>query len=67
LRDNAQSERTKADAQARAESLREIFAELVDLSTTAAAGALNNRGIARPSGDGKWHAMQVHRVRQRLA
>jgi hypothetical protein len=36
------------------------------LSTTAAAAALNNCGIVTPSGDGKWHAMQVHRVRQRL-
>src|SRR6516164_5004424 len=33
---NAQSDRTAADAQARAESLREVFAELADLSTTAA-------------------------------
>jgi DNA invertase Pin-like site-specific DNA recombinase len=64
---NAQSDRTKADAHARAESLREVFAELADLSTTAAAAALNVRGIATPSGSGKWHAMQVHRVRQRLA
>jgi hypothetical protein len=63
---NEQSDRTKAAAQFRAESLREVFAELADLSTTAAADALNERGIATPSGPGKWHAMQVYRVRARL-
>src|SRR5262245_4589826 len=62
---NAQSERTAAEARDRAESLRSVFVELAGLSTKAAAAALNARGIATPSG-GRWHAMQVHRVRERL-
>src|SRR5262245_10509770 len=48
-----------------AEQLRPVFADLADMTTQAAADALNERGITTASG-GKWHAMQVHRVRQRL-
>jgi hypothetical protein len=43
---NERPDRTKAAAQFRAESLREVFTELADLSTTAAVNALNERGIA---------------------
>jgi len=62
---NAQSDRTAADALARAEALRLVFNELAGLTNPAAAEALNERGIAAPAG-GKWHAMQVLRVRRRL-
>lgn len=40
-------------------------AETVQLSTRAAAGELNRRGIKTASGK-QWHAMSVHRARQRL-
>jgi DNA invertase Pin-like site-specific DNA recombinase len=49
-----------------ADDLREVFAGLADHSMQAAADALNERGIRTASG-GKWHAMTVHRVRQRLS
>ena len=62
---NAQSDRTAADALARAEALRPVFDEMAGLTNPAAADALNERGIAAPAG-GKWHAMQVLRVRRRL-
>src|SRR5262245_51650268 len=48
-----------------AEGLRPVFAELADLTTQAAADALNERGITTAAG-GRWHAMQVHRIRRRL-
>ena len=63
---NAQSELAAKEAQARAEELRPLFAELYGLSARKAAEELNCRGIATPSG-GKWHAVTVLRVRERLA
>jgi DNA invertase Pin-like site-specific DNA recombinase len=48
-----------------AERLRPVLAELADLSAQAVAKELNKRGITTAVG-GKWHAMQVHRVRERL-
>src|SRR5262249_50417666 len=62
---NAQSDRTAADAQARAEALRPVFEELADLNGPACAAALNERNVPTPAG-GRWHAMSVLRVRRRL-
>ena len=59
---NARSDQTRAGVQACAEALRPVFAELADLTTQAAADALNERGIKTAAG-GRWHAMQVHGVR----
>jgi len=53
------------EARERAEGLRGVFAELSGLSARKAAEELNRRSVPTPSG-GKWHAMQVIRVRQRL-
>ena len=53
-------------ARKRAEQLRDVFAELTDLSARKAAETLNARGIPTPEG-GKWYATQVIRVRKRLA
>jgi hypothetical protein len=50
---------------ARAEAVRLEIIETMHLSTLAAADELNRRGIRTASGK-QWHAMQVHRVRQRL-
>jgi DNA invertase Pin-like site-specific DNA recombinase len=61
-----QSDITKAEAQRRAEALRGVFADLSHLSARAAAEELNRRGIPAASG-GKWQAVQVIRVRNRLA
>jgi DNA invertase Pin-like site-specific DNA recombinase len=63
---NTQSELAAKEAQARAEELRPVFAELADLSARKAAEELNRRGIPTPAG-GKWHAVTVLRVRERLA
>jgi len=49
----------------RAERLRPVMTELANLSTRAAADALNRRGIKTASG-GQWFPMQVHRARHRL-
>ena len=50
----------------RAEALRPVLAELVELSHRAAAAELHRRGIT--TADGKpWHSMQVQRVRRRLS
>ena len=62
---NTQSELAAKEAQARAEELRPVFAELADLSARKAAEELNRRGIPTPAG-GKWHAVTVIRVRERL-
>jgi hypothetical protein len=62
---NAQSELAAKEAQARAEGLRPLFAELSGLSARKAAEELNRRSIATPAG-GKWHAVTVLRVRERL-
>jgi DNA invertase Pin-like site-specific DNA recombinase len=48
-----------------AERVRPVLAELADLSARAAAAELNRRGIAAANG-GRWHAVQVIRVRERL-
>jgi DNA invertase Pin-like site-specific DNA recombinase len=61
----AGSIKNQADAKARAEALRPIFAELAGLSTRAIAVTLNDRNIATPGG-GKWHAVTVKRVMSRL-
>ena len=61
----AQSDLTKAEAQQRAESLRTVFEELSGLSARATAEELNRRGIPT-AGGGKWQAVQVIRVRNRL-
>jgi DNA invertase Pin-like site-specific DNA recombinase len=63
---NTQSELAAKEAQARAEELRALFTELSSLSARKAAEELNRRGIATPAG-GKWHAVTVLRVRERLA
>ena len=55
----------QAEAEARAEALRPVFAELASLSHRAAANALNERGIKTATGKA-WTAMQVIRVRDRL-
>jgi hypothetical protein len=57
---------TKAEAQQRAEGLRSVFEELSGLTATAAAEELNRRGIPAALG-GKWQAVQIIRVRKRLA
>jgi DNA invertase Pin-like site-specific DNA recombinase len=62
----AQSDITKAEAQQRAERLRGVFDELSVFSATKAAQELNRRGVPTAAG-GKWQALQVIRVRQRLA
>jgi DNA invertase Pin-like site-specific DNA recombinase len=62
---NTQSEFAAKEAQARAEELRPLFAELSGLSARKAADELNRRAVATPAG-GKWHAVTVLRVRKRL-
>jgi DNA invertase Pin-like site-specific DNA recombinase len=57
---------SKVEALARAEALRSTFAELAELSHHSAATALNERGIKTAQG-GAWSAVQVMRVRRRLA
>jgi hypothetical protein len=52
-------------ARERAEQLRPVFAALADLSARKVAEELNRRGIEAPAG-GKWHAVQVIRVRKRI-
>jgi DNA invertase Pin-like site-specific DNA recombinase len=61
----AKSEETRAEAIERAEALRGVFDELAGLSARAAAEELNRRGIATAQG-GRWQAVQVIRVRERL-
>jgi DNA invertase Pin-like site-specific DNA recombinase len=60
------SDRTAAAARAYAESLRPIFDEHAALSANALAHELTRRGVATASG-GTWKAMQVTRIRARLA
>ena len=60
-----QAESNRAAAAVRAESLRPILEELCGLSARQIAEQLNRRGIETPAG-GRWHAMQVIRVRERL-
>src|SRR3974390_1114090 len=54
-----------AEARKRAERLRSVFEELSGKSAREAADELNMRGVPTPEG-GKWHAVQVIRVRRRL-
>jgi DNA invertase Pin-like site-specific DNA recombinase len=63
---NAQSEKTKVEALARAEALRPVLAELAHMSARAAAAELNKRGVQTPARC-CWHAVTVLRVRKRLA
>jgi hypothetical protein len=56
----------QAEAEARAETLRPVFAELTNLSLRALARELNRRKI--PTATGRpWSAVTVTKVRQRLA
>ena len=55
----------QAEAIERAEALREVFAELADLSHRAAAKTLNERGVKTATGK-PWSAVTVTRVRERL-
>jgi hypothetical protein len=60
--------RHKADAQARAETLRAHIAAAIGrglMSSNSIAADLNARGIATPNGS-QWFPMQVRRVRDRL-
>jgi DNA invertase Pin-like site-specific DNA recombinase len=61
----SKGEEYQRQALERAEALRPVFAELSGLSARKAAEELNRRGIPTAAG-GKWHAMQVIRVRERL-
>jgi DNA invertase Pin-like site-specific DNA recombinase len=54
----------RAAAIARAKALQPILNELQGLSASQAAQELNRRGIATPAG-GKWHPMQILRIRNR--
>jgi DNA invertase Pin-like site-specific DNA recombinase len=63
---NAQSDKTAAEAAAFAERMRSIMAELEPLSANRAAVVLNERGVPTAAGS-KWTAVQVVRVRRRLA
>jgi hypothetical protein len=54
-----------ASAQAYAERLRPVLAELAGMSANAAAAELDRRGYATPRG-GKWTAHTVINVRARL-
>jgi Resolvase, N terminal domain len=62
---NKQSLANQAAALAFAKKLKPILTELADLSANAAAIELNARKIRTPAG-GRWHAMTVTRVRERL-
>jgi DNA invertase Pin-like site-specific DNA recombinase len=59
------AEQQAARERAQQLQLRPIFGELAELSARKAAEELNRRGVATPAG-GKWHAVTVLRVRERL-
>lgn len=63
---NAGGIAARAEAKERAEWLRPVFAELAGKSARAIALELNARNIATPAG-GKWHAVTVKRVLERLS
>jgi DNA invertase Pin-like site-specific DNA recombinase len=63
---NEKSLQIKQEALARAQALRSILAEMADLPALTVAAELNKRKVPTPAG-GKWHAVQVIRVRERLA
>jgi hypothetical protein len=50
----------------RAERFRPILGDLAELPAAAAAATLNERNVPSPRG-GRWHAVQVIRMRKRLA
>ena len=62
---NAQSLRNRDAARQRAEQLLPIMVELSGMSANQAAHELNRRGIATPRG-GRWHALTVIRLRERI-
>jgi DNA invertase Pin-like site-specific DNA recombinase len=62
---NAGGIKNRDAALERAEQLRPVFAELAGLSARKIAAELNARNIATPAG-GKWHAVTVQRVLERL-
>src|SRR5262249_23454106 len=61
----SKGEEYQRQALERAEALRPVFAQLSSLSARKAAVELKPRGIPSAAG-GKWYAMQVIRVRERL-
>ena len=63
---NAKGVAEQQAARTRAEQLRPVFTELSGMSARRAAEELNQRGVPTPAG-GKWHAVTVLRVRERLA
>ena len=63
---NGQAVKEAEKARQRAQELAGTFAEISDLSASAAAKALNARGIRSERG-GEWSAMTVIRVRRRIA
>jgi hypothetical protein len=62
---NTRTEAAKAEAVARAEKLRLLFAELAHLGVRKAAEELNRRKVETAAGR-RWHPMTVLRVRKRL-
>jgi DNA invertase Pin-like site-specific DNA recombinase len=62
---NRKSDENAAAAAARDEELRPVFVELQEMSANGTAAELNARGIPAPNG-GRWFAVQVIRVRERL-
>ena len=63
---NAMGIENRQAALNRAEKLRPLFTKLATMSARKAAEELNRRQIETPAG-GKWHAVTVIRVRERLA
>jgi DNA invertase Pin-like site-specific DNA recombinase len=61
----AGSEASRAAADALADRMRSVMAELVALSANQAEAELNRRKVATASG-GRWHAVTVIRLRKRL-
>ena len=66
LGNQAQADRNRAAAQARAQELRPIFVAFAGQSARAIADELNAREIATPTG-APWSAKTVIRVQERLA
>jgi DNA invertase Pin-like site-specific DNA recombinase len=64
---NAQSARNREAAITFAEAVRAVFEELAGLSANAVAVELTRRGVPAANGATKWQALQVQRVRSRLA
>jgi DNA invertase Pin-like site-specific DNA recombinase len=63
---NAGTMRTQAEAEQRADALRQVFQELTGLrSARAIAAELNKRKVATPNG-GPWSAVTVIRIQRRL-